>query len=438
MSALAEIAKNNNFIVSGSDANQNDNTNRLKNLGIDVFHGHLAKHVHGASLVVFSSAIKKDNFELVEAKKLNIPILHRGEALASLHNQMFGIAISGSHGKTTTTSLVVSLMNSLDLSPTGIVGGILKGFGTNAIAGTSKYFVAEADESDGSFLHFRPKIAAVTNIDSDHLDHYGSLDEIQKSFGTFSELIEKDGSLIYNADDPRSSKVFNFTGKNLSFGINSNANYRATSVTFDERGSHFKLIHDETEYDCSFNLTGNHNLANALAAIAIVHQVHPELGEVCRALSGFAGAARRFEILTMDDDLVVIDDYAHHPTEIKATIDSFRERFKDRDQKVIFQPHRYTRTRDFWNEFVDVLTIQSELTVLPIYSASESEILNISSERLVEDISKNGGNVKFLNELDSDVFGSTKTQKPVAILSIGAGSISSMMINKVSDWNSKK
>lgn len=435
MSALAEVFIAKGYKVSGSDKNANSNTDRLEGLGLDFFNSHQEQNIEGANLIVFSSAIREQNEERVAAVKANIPLIHRGKALATLHNEAFGFAISGSHGKTTTTSITLSLMHHLNLAPTGVVGGIVKEFGSNALVGAGKYFVAEADESDGSFLHFKPQIAVVTNIDSDHLDHYKTLDKIKESFKAFIGLVGENGVFIFNKEDQNSEGLVSDSVKSISFGLSSSADYYAKNIISSEAGAEFDLCFKSEVYQTKISLSGEHNVLNSLAAIASVHQVHPKLAEISKALAKFGGAGRRFDIIYKSESLVVVDDYAHHPTEIRATINSFKERYKDRDLKIIFEPHRYTRTKDFWNEFVEVFDIDEEVYISELYPAGEDPIQDIDSHHLISAINSNSRNAYFLASWDElqNQFNLSKETK-CAILVLGAGPISVSARNQVERW----
>lgn len=432
MSALAEVFMSKKYKVSGSDNSSNANTTRLEKLGMTFYLGHLSENVEGVDLIIYSSAIKENNSELKQARAKNIPLKHRGEMLAMLHNSSFGLAVSGSHGKTTTTSILLSLLSRLGLNPTGVVGGVVKEFGSNALIGEGKYFVAEADESDGSFLHFKPEVAVVTNIDRDHMEHYKTLENIKESFKTFGELVSNEGILIFNADDPNSLEVFSSKPNAISFSISSSsADYQALNITETEGGSVFEIKHLNKIYNVSFPLTGNHNISNALAAVAAAHFVYPNLKDICNKLSNFGGAGRRFDILHDSESLIVVDDYAHHPTEMQVTIDSFKKRYQGRNLVLVFQPHRYTRTKDFWSEFLEVLNCGFNVYISDIYSAGEDEIAGISTINLLKEVSgshflKNWSDLK--QEFDKS------RSAPVAILALGAGSISTEIRNQVNEW----
>lgn len=435
MSALAEVFISKNYLVSGSDSVANTITERLVSLGLKFYLGHLRENVDGVNLVIYSSAIKENNYELKEARAKNIPIKHRGEMLALLHNAGYGFAVSGSHGKTTTTSLLLSLLSQVGLSPTGVVGGVVKEFGSNALIGSSEFFVAEADESDGSFLHFRPEVAVVTNIDRDHMDHYKTFDKIKESFKTFGSSVSTKGSLIYNADDLNSVKTFKDHPSAISFGIENAADYSAQNISSHEAGSNFEINHFNKTYPVSFPLSGAHNISNALAAVAAAHRVCPDLTLICKKLSCFGGAGRRFDILVESKSLVVVDDYAHHPTEMNVTIESFKKRYAGRELTLVFQPHRFTRTKDFWNEFVEVLNCGLHVYISDIYSAGEDPIEGISTPSLLKEIDSS----YYLENWDvlQDEF-SKSEKKPMAVLALGAGSISVEMRKQVGKWISKK
>lgn len=437
MSALADIFLQKGYRVSGSDGVKNQNVERLIPQGLIFFNEHKETNIEGASVVVYSSAIKDDNSERVAARQRGIPEVHRGKMVSMLLNEAFGLAVSGAHGKTTTTSILTSLFINLGLAPSAIVGGIVKEVGTNAVFGQGKYFIAEADESDGSFLNFFPEIAIITNIDEDHLDFYKTLENIKRSFLNFSKQISSEGLLVLNCDDLNSKDLIENSKSYKTFGLSDKADYRATNIVNHEGGCEFELVYLKQKFQVKTSLSGEHNIANILAAIIATHTVYPNLTKICEAVERFEGASRRFDVLLDSQELVVIDDYAHHPTEIKAVLSSVRARFSKRRLIVLFEPHRFSRTQDFWSEFVADFSVLSEVYISDIYSAGESSIEGVSSRRLIEevnDVAKKDIAIHMGSWSELQKIFSKSKNEPVVILSLGAGSISIKVREQVEKW----
>lgn len=426
MSGLAEILLSRGCIVSGSDLNQSELTEKLSTRGACIFQGHSASNVEDADVVIYSSAISHNNPEWIRATEKGLPRLKRGELLARILNQDWGVAIAGSHGKTTTTSLVSSILISAQKDPTFIIGGIVNHLGTNARNGSGKLVIAEADESDGSFLYLRPRMVALTNIDDDHLDHYLTRDKITAAFQDFVESLPKDGVLIFNQDDqgtlaltlPPSRKCY-------SYGLNQNADYRANDVESRADGTRFSVSF-KGEYlgEVQTHLWGKHNVSNCLAAIALTHQLGLSFTEIETGIKTFTGVGRRLEKLWQKENFVVIDDYGHHPTEIRATIKALKE-VDERPLCVVFEPHRYSRTKNFWEEFKRAFTGADEIYISPIYPASELAIPGVTSERLCEEMVSSGMKVIYLKDL-SEMEGLVKKKfmGDEIFLTLGAGPIS--------------
>jgi len=444
MSGIAEILISMEYEVSGSDISRNNNVIKLEGLGAKIYIGHNEKNIENAQLVVYSSAIDDKNPEIKYAKENSIPIIKRAEMLSELMRLKYGIAIAGSHGKTTTSSLVSTIFKKMNLEPTCIIGGIVKNLGGHAVNGKGEHLIAEADESDGSFLSLNPIMSIITNIDNDHLDFYKTEENIQKAFIEFANKIPFYGCVAINIDDPNSVNIIEkLRRRHVGFGIitdKENADlsiydYAASELEFDEKGSRFTLHYKGLVKKIFIKLSGKHNVYNALSAIAISHEVGLDLDEVCKAIEEFDGVSRRFEMLYNNADFTVIDDYGHHPTEVRATINTAKVKYRNRKLITIFEPHRYTRTKDFWNEFVECFRNVDEVYIAPIYAASEEPINGIDAETLIESINTKFNNAKFLanwSEL-KNLFELEKDNKTV-ILSLGAGSISKQTREQIEQW----
>jgi len=382
MSGIAEVLLNLGYIVSGSDQGQNAVTERLKGLGAEVFKGHQADHVEGVEVVVVSTAIQRGNPELDAALRLKIPVISRAEMLSELMRFRYGIAVAGTHGKTTTTSLVASVLAEADLDPTFVIGGRLNSAGTNAQLGKGAFLVAEADESDASFLHLQPMIAVVTNIDRDHMETYeGDYERLKQTFVEFLHHVPFYGLAVLCLDDAGIRDILPAISKPVvTYGFGPDADVQALNVRQKGMQSVFEVArkgHDET-FEVTLNLPGRHNILNALSVIAIADELHIEDAQVQSALKTFTGIGRRFQIngeLPLGHDrITLVDDYGHHPREIEATLDSARQSFPGRRLVMIFQPHRYTRTRDLFEDFVEILSRTDVLILTEVYAAGEKAI----------------------------------------------------------------
>jgi len=429
MSGIAEVLLDLGYKVSGSDLNSSGVTENLKRKGAEVYVGHEAKNVEGATLVVYSSAIDPKNPEVIRAQELDIPMIRRAEMLAELMRLKFGIAVAGSHGKTTTTSLVATIFQEAKKDATHIIGGIVNNLGGNARKGDGEYLIAEADESDGSFLFLNPIMAALTNIDNDHLDHYGTDDKIVDAFVEFVNKIPFYGRVALNANDINSVNIKSRVKRPMVwYGIELNkdqADYVARNITLSAEGAMFDLEHKgEFVIRLKTNLMGLHNVSNALAAIAISHQTGLGWMDIQNGLLNFHGVGRRLEKVYSKDKFLVFDDYGHHPTEVKATISALKK-VDSRPLCVVFEPHRFSRTQNFWKEFQNSFEGTDELFISPIYAASEKPINGITSERLVDEMRKAGKNVHYIENLDV-MKGLIKDRcaSDSIFLTLGAGAIS--------------
>ncbi|WP_127347787.1 UDP-N-acetylmuramate--L-alanine ligase [Pseudidiomarina mangrovi] len=403
MGGIAEVLLNQGYQIAGSDIAENTNTQRLREFGAEIFIGHQASNVKGADVIVVSSAIKADNPELVAAAEQFIPLVRRAEMLAELMRFRHGVAIAGTHGKTTTTSLIASIFAEADLDPTFVIGGLLNSAGTNARLGTSKYLIAEADESDASFLHLQPMVSVVTNIEADHMDTYGG--DFNKLLDTYIDFLHNlpfYGLAVMCVDDPVIRGLLPRVGRQLiSYGFSDDADVRASDYQQNGGQSHF-LVHrnDRQPLAVTVNLPGRHNVLNALAAIAVASDEGINDGAIVRALAKFGGIGRRFSVLgqfalnaqdsAAEQQVMLIDDYGHHPSEVAATIAAARAGWPERRLVMAFQPHRYSRTRDLYDDFVQVLSQVDVLLLLDVYSAGEAPISGADSRALARSLRLRG------------------------------------------------
>jgi UDP-N-acetylmuramate--alanine ligase len=385
MSGIAEVLGNLGYAVTGSDLAENAAVKRLRSLGVKVAIGHAAQNIAGADAVVVSSAVRPDNPEVVQAREAHVPIVPRAMMLAELMRFKQGIAIAGTHGKTTTTSLVAAILGEAGLDPTCVIGGRLNSIGTNARLGKGEFLVAEADESDASFLYLQPVISVVTNIDADHMDTYEQ--DFEKLKGAFLEFLGHlpfYGVAVLCKDDPHVLAIMPAVPKQIvSYGITSDADLRGENVRWDEGRMRFTAVSYVNHFkplDVLLNLPGDHNVRNALAAIAVAREVGCPEGAIAKALAEFTGVGRRFQrfgevAIAGGGSFALVDDYGHHPVEMAATIAAARGAFPGRRLVVAFQPHRYTRTRDLFEDFVRVLSTADEVVLADVYSAGEAAIV---------------------------------------------------------------
>lgn len=402
MSGIAEILHNQDYSVSGSDLEDTNVTKRLKNLGVKIFKGHKENNVLKKDLVVISSAISKKNVELKKAISMGIPVIPRAEMLANLMMLKNSIAVAGSHGKTTVTCIMAHIFTEAGLDPTYIIGGKVKSFESNAKLGLGEHIIAEADESDGSFLNLRPLKALVTNIDNDHLGTYGNdFNNLKKSFKKFCLSLPFQGYLIANGDDPSIKNIIkNIPRNSFSFGKDKSNDYQIKDIKQNIRGTSFKLKDNFVKKDYSFSMSmhGEHNVMNATSAIIAAIQENIDLSIIKKSLKTCSSIERRFEIVSHDifsKKITLVDDYGHHPKEIKYSYDTASEIWKNKKKIVVFQPHRYTRTKDLFDEFIKTLLNIENLLLLDIYPASEKIIKGYEGKDLFQALKKNGSNVVF-------------------------------------------
>ena len=387
MSGIAGLFLKRGFSVTGSDIKESRATGQLKLAGAEIFIGHHQDNIQNQDLIVYSSAIKLDNPEMQEGKKKNIPLIKRAQALAQLMLDKTAITIAGSHGKTTTTSLVSHLLIEAGLCPSVAIGGILKNIDANACLGKSDFFVAEADESDGSFLHYQPAYSIITNIDREHLDYYGTFENELKAFSDFMNKTSKKGVLFACSDDANLKRMLaTYSGKYKSFGLDPSADIYAAQIKFSGLSSSFDCFHSKKRV-AKFNLAlgGEHNISNALAVIGLGLELGIDLKIIKKALLTYQGALRRLEIKFQDERYLLLDDYAHHPSEIKATLAALAK-LKAKRRIGIFQPHRYSRTQLLLEEFTRAFESLDILIITDIYAASEQPIAGINAELLLKKI----------------------------------------------------
>lgn len=420
MSGLAELLQRMGAQVSGSDLKENQQTKHLASIGVKIFYSQSAANITDCDVVVYSSAIKKNNPELVEAQARKIPQIPRAEALAEIMRLKRGIAVGGTHGKTTTTSLLSAIFLNAKKSPTIAVGGRLELIQSTARLGDGEWMIAEADESDGSFSRLNPEIAIITNIDNDHLDHYGSMDAVQKAFYDFALKVPFYGVVVACGDDPRIREVFNvFSKKIIFYGTQKNCDYR-----IEGDRSRYKVFDKENNLKGEFLLQvpGRHNALNALAASVAAHQAGLSWEECFMGLQHFNGVDRRFHYRGEMAQVSVYDDYGHHPTEIKATLQAFREKFPDKKIHVLFQPHRYSRTQICWNDFLNCFKDADHVFMLDIYPAGESPIEGVHSRLLSQAIvDKPVTYVGALAQSKKNVL--DKIEKGSVLVCLGAGDV---------------
>ena len=392
MSGIAEILLNTGYTISGSDLALSDTTRRLQKQGATVWQGHTATHMQGADVVVVSAAVAAENPEVVAARSQHIPVIPRAAMLAELMRMKYGVAIAGTHGKTTTTSLVATILTAAGLDPTVVIGGRLNSLGSNARLGQGEYLVAETDESDGSFLLLSPTISVVTTVDAEHLDYYRDLDHIKQAFCQFINNVPFYGCSVLCLDQPNiQSLVPQITKRFMTYGMTGQADYMAREVRFTGARSHFEVLRAGHRLGrFTLNLPGMHNVYNAMAAIAVGVELDVPVRTIAKALEDFSGIHRRFEVLGQQDGVTVVDDYGHHPEEIRQTLRAAKSVWPDSRLVVVFQPHRYTRTHFLQQEFFTAFYEADAVLLLDIYAASEAPIAGVSSAMLYEGIKRHG------------------------------------------------
>ena len=429
MSGIAEILHNLGYQISGSDSSPSEITEYLSSIGITIHEGHAGENVEDTDVLVISSAVGEDNPEVIAAREIGLPVIKRAEMLGEIMRLKFSIGVAGTHGKTTTTSMIGSVMRKAELQPTLIVGGIVADLGTGASLGSGDYLVAEADEYDRSFLAMYPSMAVVTNLEADHLDCYDDLEDLINSFVTYMNRVPFYGSVVLSADDVNLSRVLGEIARPyVTFGFSEEAQYRAVDVSLIPGGSRFKVFHHEDMLgQVNLNVPGKHNIANAMATIATCHELEVPFATIADGLASFRGVGRRFDVIGEANGIMVIDDYAHHPTEVAATIRTAKESY-ERRVIVVFQPHLYSRTRDFTVQFAEALALADECVLVDIYPAREKPIPGVTSESIQTKADGLGlGSFHYVGAKENCVdYVAEMAQPGDMIFTMGAGSITLM------------
>ncbi|MEM6296989.1 MAG: UDP-N-acetylmuramate--L-alanine ligase [Myxococcota bacterium] len=429
MSGIAEVLVNLGYRVTGTDLSETDTTRRLVELGATVHKGHSPEHLGDADVVVTSSAVGRDNSEVVAARQRKIPVIPRAEMLAELMRLKEGIAVAGSHGKTTTTSLIASIFAAADLDPTVVIGGKVNQFGSNARLGHSDLLLAEADESDGSFLFLTPTFAVITNIDNEHLDHYGSVDKVLDAFVGFANRVPFYGAAVVCLDDPNVAAVLPQLHKSITtYAIErADADYVAAEVKHDGVHTSFRVLcRGKDRGTFELRMPGVHNVANALAALAVADIFEIPTDTIRKGLADFDGVQRRFTLKGEVAGVTVVDDYGHHPTEIRATLDGARTSFAERRLLAVVQPHRYSRLRDNFQEFVECLDAADVVVVTDVHPAGEAPITGFSGETLAAALRARTPDRTIVHARDFEQLPAQLAQMCASgdlVLTLGAGSI---------------
>ncbi len=428
MSGIAEVLLNLGYKVSGSDLRSSDTTERLASIGGEIFIGHAAGNINSADVVVISSAVHEDNPEVVEAKRLHVPVIPRAEMLSELMRMKYGIAIAGTHGKTTTTSMAASILGHAGIDPTIVIGGKLNAIGTNARLGQGKFLVAEADESDGSFLVLSPTIAVVTNIDADHLDHYqGGIGEIKDTFVEFINKVPFYGLSVLCLDDRNIREILPRVKKRyITYGLSSQADIRATHIRHDGFQTTFMAHYKGYRLgEISFPMPGPHNVLNAMACIGVALELDVPFSLIQEGFARFGGVGRRFTVKGEPQGIMVVDDYGHHPAEIRATLAAARQGWPERRIVAAFQPHRYTRTHELFDEFVTAFYDADLLVLTDVYAAGEQPIEGATAERITAELQRHGQkNVSYVaeRELIPEYLAGVVREGDI-VITLGAGNI---------------
>ena len=441
MSGIAEVLINQGYEVSGSDKVRTSITDHLEQLGARIHFEHAPGNIENVQLVITSSAIKSDNMEVVAARQRMIPVIPRAEMLAELMRMKYGIAIAGTHGKTTTTSLVATVLAGGELDPTVIIGGRLKNIGGHAKMGQSEFLVAEADESDGSFLRLSPTITVVTTLDEEHMDFYHTLDNIKKTFLEFINKVPFYGSAILCLDDPNiQSLIPSVKKRHITYGLTTQADYTARNIVIEDLNTYFTVYHHGRELGQILSgALGQHNVLNTLAAVAVGMELNLDFDTVAASLKDFGGVQRRFEVVEKSDELILVDDYGHHPAEIRATLKTAKEAWPDRRLIVVFQPHRYSRTQSLMKEFWSAFNDADHLLVTDIYSAGELPIEGVDAHQIAEGVREFGHKeVEHIgNNQVSDRI--SRLVKPGdAVMTLGAGDVWKLGRNLLSTLSRNK
>ena len=427
MSGIAEVLLNLGYKVSGSDLKSGDTTRRLAEIGGKIYEGHDRENIGGADVVVVSSAVSSENVEVQEAVFHGIPVIPRAEMLAELMRLKFGIAVAGTHGKTSTTSLLATVMSEAKLDPTIVIGGKLNSLGSNAWLGKSDYMVVEADESDGSFLKLSPVLAVVTNIDPEHLNYYGSMDKLFDAFVEFVNKIPFYGAALLCMDHPRVQSLIPLMNKRYqTFGLSAQSDYRALEPKFKGLESRFTVTRrGERLGEITLKMPGAHNVLNALAVVAVADELGVDFSVVQKAMSGFQGVQRRFTIKGERREVIVVDDYGHHPEEITTTMAGARQSYPHHRIIAVFQPHRYSRVQQLWKDFARAFNSADVVCVTDIYEAGEAPLEGITGEKMADAIRRRGHkHVVFTgNNRSTAEFLSSLVRARDLVVTLGAGDV---------------
>jgi len=442
MSGIAEVLLALGHKVSGSDAVSSANTEKLKSMGAEIFIGHSHENIKDIKLIVYSSAVKENNPEMVEAKKSNLQVMRRAEMLAELMRLKNGFAIAGTHGKTSTTSFLATILQECDLEPTYVIGGIVANLQGHAKVGRGDLMVVEADESDGSFLLYNPVMSVITNIDNDHLDHYGSFENLLEAFKQFANKVPFYGLCAVNAHDVHLHKMTSQMNKPwTSFGIDDGTaflplSYMAKDISYEKDQTSFDFYIDQKKMGrVKIQLLGRHNVLNALGAMTLACQLKIPVERIIKAIAKFEGVGRRIQTIYEKAGFKIIDDYDHHPTEVLTVLGTIRQLNPDKRLVVVFEPHRYSRTKSCWPEFQKCFDSADQLYLLPIYAASETPIEGITSESLAQEINLKKENfVTVLKSYDllKDIVKENKDKNTI-VIAMGAGSIGKKIREVVQD-----
>jgi len=432
MSGIAEVLRNLDYEVNGSDLRESETTNRLRELGINISIGHSEENIKNTDVVVISSAVAPDNPEVLAARRMSIPVIPRAEMLAELARLKYGVLVAGAHGKTTTTSLIASVLGDCNLDPTVVIGGKLKGIGSNARLGEGEFLIAEADESDGSFLKLSPTIAVVTNIDREHLDFFKDIETIKDAFRSFINKVPFYGLAILCGDNEYIRNLLpDIRRRYITYGLGEDLDLVAKDVRTEGMRSEFEaVLNGRSLGRFEMPLAGSHNVTNALAAIAVANELKVEIESIREALMNFSGVHRRFELKGAAAGIRVIDDYGHHPSEITATLKTVKEVLKtgsaenDGRLVVLFQPHRYTRTRDLLGEFIDSFADADKVVLMDIYPAGEKPLPGVDSELLSRGIRDTGKDIEYIKERNYIIgYLDTELRANDILLTLGAGDV---------------
>lgn len=431
MSGIALVLHRRGIAVTGSDLKESRYSRLLAREGVRVAIGHSAENVGDPEVVVVSSAIPETNPELAEARRRDIEVWPRAKMLAHLADDRTTIAVAGTHGKTSTSSMIATMLSRMELDPTFLIGGEVDGFGTNAVAGLGPHYVVEADESDGSFVYLTPQIALITNIEADHLDHYeGGIDEIESTFADFMARVPEDGTIVVWAEDRRLLEIAHASERTVvTYGATPDADIRYEIVGRAGAGTRFRVVGPAgVSVECTCPVPGGHMVANAAGALAVASVLGLDLADACEALSTFSGVRRRFDLVGQVSGVTVVDDYAHHPTEVKATVGAARDLGYGRIW-VLFQPHRYSRTAALEKEFGEAFGAADRIVLMDVYSAGETPIPGVNGKTVVDSILRHDGRARVTwlpHRADISGYVSNRVREGDLVLTMGAGDVTSM------------